>query len=387
MRPRLLRADNVTPATRTPWGGRRILDHYKRGLDLPRFDARSAALAVCGESWEVSVEPSFPSRFADDDTLLCDAIARNPAGWLGEPAVRRGLGQSPLLAKLVDASQHLSVQVHPAIDDPALAHDESGKVEVLFVLHASGEHSRIYLGFRDDVSRRDVEDCLRTGGQLDQLMNFVSVRPGDALTIEAGTVHAIGPGITLFEPQYISPGRRGVTYRFWDWNRRYDRHGVLSDDGDPRPLHIDRALEVTDWDGPRGQALLDRCLITEAGRHADGRTSTSEPAESVRALTRERVTTSSRFAVERWFGAGERMIPAMDTLLAVVCVAGAGEVHSDAGSLSIRRGQSAVVPAAAGDLTITGHPESGHQPDERSGHRASQASLEPGIELLVTYAV
>ena len=371
MRPRLLRADNFTPATRTPWGGRHILDHYKRGLDLARPQAGDdpAVMAVCGESWEISVEPSFPSRLADDDTLLAVAIAAEPERWLGPAAVARGLEQTPLLVKIVDAREQLSVQVHPAIDDPLLAEHESGKLEVLFVLRTSSDDAGVYLGFRDGVSRDHVEQCLRSGGRLDQLMNFVPVRCGDALTIEAGTVHAIGAGVTLLEPQYVSPGRSGVTYRFWDWNRRYDGHGVQSEDGQPRPLHIDRALAVTDWDGPRGQELLDRCR---------SRSSPPRPPSTAASPCRQSIATSSRFAVERWSGAGALVIPAMDTLLGVVCIAGAGELSTAGGAVAIRRGQSAVVPAAAGDLTVVGHPE--------NGSRGGPAALEPGIDLLVAHS-
>ena len=90
MRPRLLRADNLTPPTRTPWGGERIIGHYKAGLGI-------TGVQVVGESWEVSVEPSFPSRFADDDTLLADAIAATTALVSRGPcpaAVRTSAGNS-----------------------------------------------------------------------------------------------------------------------------------------------------------------------------------------------------------------------------------------------------------------------------------------------------
>ena len=59
--------------------------------------------------------------------------------------------------------------------------------------------------------------------------------------------HAVGRGVTLVEPQYVAPGRRGVTLRYWDWNRRYDAHGKQDANGQARELHVERALEVTDW--------------------------------------------------------------------------------------------------------------------------------------------
>ena len=360
MRPRLLRPDNFTPPTRTPWGGRRILDHYKRDLDL----RSTGDIPACGESWEVSVEPSFPSSFADDDTLLGDAIRAAPADWLGPGAAARGEGQTPLLVKLLDARENLSVQVHPADGDPALGPDESGKTEAWYVLDAR-DSAGIYLGFRDGVTRDHVERCLRSRGRLDDLMNFVPIAPGDAFVLEPGTVHAISAGATLLEPQVVTPGRRGVTYRYWDWNRLYDDRGVRCDDrqapdramGKARPLHIERALAVTDWAGPRGQTLVASCR--------------SKPALLTGgSLRRELVATSSRFVLERWAGMGALRVAAAHTLVAAVCVAGSAELRTSAGNERIERGQSMVIPAAAGDIEVT----------------AAARHGDSGVELLVTRA-
>ncbi|MCG8421831.1 MAG: class I mannose-6-phosphate isomerase [Proteobacteria bacterium] len=334
MRPRLLRPDNFTPACRTPWGGRRILDQYKRGLSL----GEAGRVPVCGESWEISVEPSFPSRFGDDDARLGDAIRAAPAAWLGRDSTCRGDNQTRLLIKLLDARDNLSVQVHPTDDDPALAAGESGKVEAWYVLDAE-PGSGIYLGFRDGVARGDVEQCLRRGGHLDQFMNFVPVTAGDAFVIPPGTVHAVGAGLTLLEPQSITPGCCGATYRYWDWQRRYDRAGRLSPTGRPRPLHIERALAVTRWDGRRGDAFVAGCRSTPESL-TDG------------AFSRTVIVACSQFILERWSGCGILDIPAIGTLLAVVCVAGSAHVRHARGAVAIRRGQSMVIPAATGDIQV-----------------------------------
>jgi mannose-6-phosphate isomerase len=338
MRPRCLRPDNFTPPARTPWGGRTILDRYKRGLDL----GAAASLPRVGESWEISVEPSFPSRLADDDTLLSDAIAADPVAWLGRAGAARHGGQTPLLIKLLDAADNLSVQVHPEAGDPALGPGESGKPEAWYILQ-SRDGAGLYLEFRDGIDRADVEACLRRGGALDQLMNFVPVTAGDAFLIHPGTVHAVGAGITLIEPQLVIPGCRALTYRYWDWNRRYDQRGELSSAGTPRPLHVERSLAVTSWDSPRGAAAVDACaqrpvLITPGS------------------LARTSVARCSYFALERWSGTGELKVPAQGTLLCVVCVAGAARVHTERGDAAIRCGQSMVIPAACGAVQILGQP-------------------------------
>jgi mannose-6-phosphate isomerase len=341
IRPRCLRPDNFTPPARTPWGGRTILDRYKRDLDL----GAATSLSRAGESWEISVEPSFPSRLADDDTLLGEAIAADPVAWLGSAGAARHGGQTPLLIKLLDAADTLSVQVHPEAGDPALGPGESGKPEAWYILQ-SRDGAGLYLDFQDGVERVDVEACLRHGGPLDQLMNFVPVSAGDALLIRAGTVHAVGAGVTLLEPQFVLPGRRAVTYRYWDWNRRYDSRGELSSAGTPRPLHVERSLAVTAWEGPRGAAAVDACMQRPALMTAGS-------------LARTEVARCPQFALERWAGAGALEVPAQGTLLGVVCVAGAARVHTERGDAAIRCGQSMVIPAACGAVQISSQPADG----------------------------
>ncbi|MGB0590590.1 MAG: type I phosphomannose isomerase catalytic subunit [Myxococcota bacterium] len=335
MRPRLLRADNLTPPTRTPWGGERILSRYKDGLEV-------TPQSVVGESWEVSVEPSFPSRFDDDGTLLADAISTDPNGWLGHGVAARYGGQTPLLIKLLDSADNLSVQVHPQDGDTALGPDESGKPEAWIILDAE-PGAGLYLGFREGITREDVAACLRDQGPLDTLMNFVPVTSGDAFVIAAGTAHAIGAGVTLVEPQFVTPGRRGLTYRFWDWNRRYDGRGRRDPQGSPRELHVTRSLEVTAWDHPGGDPFVEGCRA--APQHLSSGSGT---------LTRARVIDWPWFMTERWTGTGEMNLPPFGTLLALTAVKGHGALHTPKHTLAVRRGQSVVVPADARPLTVSG---------------------------------
>ncbi len=330
MKPLLLRADNFTPPTRTPWGGRKILERYKTGLGL------GGGEPVVGESWEVSVEPDFPSRLQSADATLAETIAAAPAQWLGEEVAARYEGQTPLLVKLLDSADNLSVQVHPADGDPSLAADESGKPESWLVLEADAG-AGLYLGFADGVGRRDVEQCIADSGALDDLLNFVEVAPGDVFVIQAGSAHAIGRGVTLVEPQFVAPGRRGITYRYWDWNRRYDDKGHLDPTGQPRALHLARSLEVTDWDGPRGDAFVAQCR-PEIPVLSDGD------------VTRRRLVGWEWFVVEEWQGDGVLTVEPPQTLWALTCVGGRAEVAAGDGAVGLRCGESCVVPAAAGGV-------------------------------------
>ena len=332
MLPERLRPDNFTPPSRTPWGGTRILAQFKRGLGI------AAAHPEVGESWEISVEPSFPSRLARSDEPLAAAIARAPTAWLGQAVSEHHSGQTPLLVKLLDAADDLSVQVHPRDGDPALAADESGKPESWIVLEAS-PGAGLYLGLRDGVDRAAVERCLAEQGPLAELLTFVPVKAGDAFVIRAGLPHAIGRGVTLVEPQFVAPGRRGVTYRFWDWNRRYDVAGQLDPRGTPRALHVERSLAVTDWDAPRGQALIDSCRPRER---------VLEPGPVRRAET----LAWEWFVVEQWLGTGTLHVGAAGTMLGLTCVGGSATIRTSEGSIELGCGQSCVVPAVAGDLEV-----------------------------------
>ena len=318
--PIVLCADNFTPPSRTPWGGRRIRQVIKAGLGLGDGPP-------VGESWEFSVEPSFPSRAVDGSPLLA-LLAADATSWLGST------GSTPLLVKLLDAADDLSLQVHPHDGDPTLAPDESGKPEAWIVL-AAEPGAGLYLGFRDGVRRADVERCLDEGGALDQLMSFVPVTEGDAFVIAAGTPHAIGRGLTLLEPQYVTPGRRGVTYRYWDWNRRYDPDGRRDPKGHLRPLHVERSLAVTAWDAPRGDAFVATCRMHPA-------------AELPIAL----VIDWPWFSVERWRGTGAHALPALGSLRAVVCVQGACRIETEDGAVVLRGGQSGAIPACARSVQI-----------------------------------
>ena len=333
--PARLRPDNFTPPSRTPWGGRRILDHYKKGLPL---DPERAAYAVVGESWEVSVEPDFPSRVDPTGEPLVEVLAADPRAWLGAQASARYGTATPLLVKLLDAADDLSVQIHPSHDYPGLAAGESGKPESWYVVERV-DGAGLYLGLKDGVGRSEVERALREGGDVSAMLNFVPVEPGDFFVIDAGTVHAIGRGVTLVEPQVVWPGRRGLTYRFWDWNRRYDAEGRPDPNGAPRTLHVEHALAVTPWEGPRGPSFV-ASLRARPTRVVDG------------AARHDRYHRSDVLSVDRVEGTGEVPFETGDELWGLTVVGGTVRVRGERGTLEVPRGWSAVLPATAGPLTL-----------------------------------
>ena len=211
------------------WGGRRLETLYGRRLPL----------GIVAESWEISGHPSAPTRVANGrwrGTALPDLVAALGLDLVGRrSAAMLRRGRFPLLIKLLDANRDLSVQVHPD-DAYAAAHEggELGKTEMWYVLHAE-PGAELILGLARGVTRVSFEAALRHGA-LETQLHRVAIAPGDVVFVPAGTVHALLAGAVVAEVQQNSD----TTYRVYDWGR-------LGADGVPRPLHVERALQVIDW--------------------------------------------------------------------------------------------------------------------------------------------
>ncbi|MFO0646178.1 MAG: type I phosphomannose isomerase catalytic subunit [Polyangiales bacterium] len=329
----LLAPDNFTPPSRTPWGGTAIVDRYKRDLGL--------APARVGESWELSAGPEFPSRVAHGP-LLSEVVREEPDFALGEEAPR---GNTSLLVKLLDAEDNLSVQIHPSDDYAGLASDECGKPESWYVLDAA-PGAGLYLGIAEGASPEAMRAALSTGGDVSKLLAFVPVAQGDFFVVEAGTAHAIGRGVTLVEPQVVRPGRKGVTYRYWDWNRRYDARGNASATGDARPLHVDHALAVTDWARARGDAFLREIRVRSGG---------ADPTAPMAATTlcgpSKAALRSKDLEVTKVSGRGSVALSARGRLRALTVVEGSVDVVGARGVVTVARGRTAAIAARA-DVTL-----------------------------------
>lgn len=337
-----LRADNFTPPSRTPWGGRRLLDRYKAalgvGTGLP--DRR------VGESWELSVSDEFPSRLEDGGESLAHWIARAPAAALGEEA-HAGRAQTALLVKWLDAAEPLSLQIHPQDDYAGLQPGQSGKLEAWYIVERE-PGAGLYLGFRPGVRERDVRERLRGDADLSELMAFVTVEPGDFVLLEPGTPHAIGNGLTLIEPQVGPPGKRALTYRYWDWNRRYGPGGVPDPAGVPRELHVEDALAVTRWD----RACDPQWLASRRVHRHAGDLRTAARCELLCGPDPGAALRCEPMRVARVSGSGRAALPAWNALRSVTVIEGRAVLTHRGGSLPIPAGSTAAVPAAGGALAL-----------------------------------
>lgn len=212
----------------TPWGGSMLKDLFMK--DSPD--------ETTGEALEVSAlegRESMVLNGAFAGQTLTSMIRR----W-GRELTGDIEGEFPLLIKLLDAKELLSVQVHP--DDAYAGANEGGKLgktEAWVVLSCE---SGAKLAYGVDTHGRDLREMV-AAGDIESALNWVNVRPGDVLYIPAGTVHALGGGIQCYEVQQSSD----VTYRFWDWGR-------VGSDGRMRQLHTEKALDVT-----RTGDILPKC--------------------------------------------------------------------------------------------------------------------------------
>lgn len=228
---------SLYPLTFTPvlkdyiWGGRNL--ETKLGRELPPGK-------VIAESWEIAAHPHGDVTVANgalaEQSLAAlyerygEALVGRRAAW----ASRRG--RFPLLVKLLDAHRKLSVQVHPD-DDFAREHEENelGKSEMWVVLHAE-PGAALILGVQPGATRGQFREAI-AAGELEPWLHHLPVQAGDFVCVPAGSLHAILGGLLIAEIQQNSD----ATYRIYDWNR-------TGDDGKPRPLHVDKALAVINFE-------------------------------------------------------------------------------------------------------------------------------------------
>ena len=208
------------------WGGREIERLYKKKLP---------AGAPIGESWEISDRPGDASVIANGP------LAGKDLRWLMENHRAELLGGAkpaaenrfPLLCKILDAREKLSLQVHPPANKAAELGGEP-KTEMWFIADAA-PGAELFVGLKRGVTRAGFEKKVRIG-EVAECFHRVPVRAGDAMFLPSGRVHAIGAGLVIFEIQQNSD----TTYRVFDWNR-------VGLDGQPRELHIAQSLASIDF--------------------------------------------------------------------------------------------------------------------------------------------
>jgi mannose-6-phosphate isomerase len=221
------------------------------GNELKDFLNKSSSNEKIGESWEVSSLPEG-SSFIDNGIYkgkrLDELILAFAKAILGKPVVDKFGLKMPLLIKFIDASDKLSVQLHPDDELAAQANAENGKTEMWYVLKAK-ENAHIIAGFKETMNAQKFDKVL-TDNNLASYLKYIPVKEGDSFYISAGLIHAIGPGIVLAEIQQPSD----ITYRIYDYDRKQE-------EGSYRELHLEQARQAIKFEEPRDLRLsYDRNL-------------------------------------------------------------------------------------------------------------------------------
>ena len=305
------------------WGGSRLNDYFAKGIDM----------FPLAETWECSTHPDGPSIIASGDyegKKLSDALAENPY-WLGTHPLTttEGKPELPILIKLIDAKKDLSVQVHPDDEYAKRVENSLGKTEMWYVLDANPESKLVY-GFNQDVEPSKLKDVIENG-KLENLLNHVPIHKNDLFFIKAGTVHAIGSGALVAEIQENS----NITYRLYDYDR-------VDKNGNKRPLHIDKALEVAELKSSAKPRQPMRVLKYKKG------------------CASELLTRCKYFQVERVLLNTETQRDLVEfqtdsnSFHALLCVDGCGVIFGEESILNFFKGDCIFVPADSMELKIHG---------------------------------
>jgi len=296
------------------WGGHRLRER------LGRDDAPGGIVA---ESWEVTDRPDGMSVVRNGPLAgrtLRELIESDPDSLLG---TARGSGCFPLLIKVLDAAQTLSVQVHPN-DETAAEFGGEAKTEMWYVLDAD-PGAVVYCGLKEGVTPEAFRAAI-ADNRLEQWMKTLPVKPGDAIFVPGGRVHAIGAGCLLLEVQQNS----NTTYRIYDWGR-------VGADGKGRELHIEQAMQVSLWHDP-GTAMTP-----------------AVPLEAVDGAARVKVMQSPYFRLEKWRLDGPVSLQNDGSGFQVLfAVKGSFQVSANGETVEVPEGSSVLLPAALLTADLSG---------------------------------
>lgn len=300
------------------WGGRNL---ERLGKILPA--------GIIAESWEVSCHPdgiSIVSNGLFEGTPLPELIKKYGRLIVGAALPKKDIIKFPLLVKFIDANADLSVQVHPDDEYARLNENgEYGKNEMWYIISAKPGAKLIY-----DVAPGTGKEAFRLALEsenLESCLKYVEVLPGDAINIPAGLIHAVGKGIMLVEIQQNS----NSTYRVYDFNR-------VGKDGNKRPLHIKKAMDVIDFSSKRRKEKYNGLGI---------RLSTGS--------SKKFLVANKYFSAELYDIDGEVGETADGSRFYIYTfIKGEGKIVYGMDSVNVKLGESVLIPASMGKFSITG---------------------------------
>ena len=295
------------------WGGRELERLYAKPIPVS---------TPIGESWEISDRPGDASVIANGPLAGQDLrwLMENHAAEILGGARPAAAGRFPILCKILDAREKLSLQVHPPANKAAELKGEP-KTEMWYIADAAPGAS-LYVGLKEGVTRAEFETKIADGTVAD-CFHRIPVSAGDTMFLPSGRVHAIGDGLVIFEIQQNSD----TTYRVFDWNR-------LGLDGKPRELHIAQSLASIDFND-FAPHLVETPVVTQAG------------------IGKRALVTDPLFNVEAWqLGAGSKGELKPKKLQIIAVTTGTVEIKSGTGAVHLTAGQFALIPASLAQTEI-----------------------------------
>jgi mannose-6-phosphate isomerase len=289
------------------WGGRELERLYRKNLPPGR---------PIGESWEISDRPGDASIIANGPLAGKDLrwLMENHRAELLGAAKSAAAGRFPLLCKILDAREKLSLQVHPPVGKAAELKGEP-KTEMWFIADAA-PGAELFVGLKRGITRETFENKIKTG-EVAECFHRVPVRAGDAMFLPSGRVHAIGAGLVIFEIQQNSD----TTYRVFDWNR-------VGLDGRPRELHVAQSLASIDFNDFEPESVPGK--VTSDGR-----------------IQKRPLVNDPLFKVESWEMASSASDSLRPKILQLVAVTkGRLEIQCGSTSLKLSAGQFGLIPAS-----------------------------------------
>ncbi len=288
------------------WGGDKIKSVM--GMDY-------GSLPNCGEAWIVSGVENDSSEVTNGflaGNELNELVEVYMGELVGESNFERFGNEFPVLVKILDAHDWLSVQVHP---DDQLAEERGlgrGKTEMWYVLDAE-PGSELISGFSKSISKEEFQQRINSG-TIKEVMNYEEVKKGDLFFMPAGRVHALGPGILLAEIQETSD----TTYRIYDWDRTDDK-------GNPRALHIEESIDAIDY--TKSEEAKSPYTKKQKG---------TTPLVKCEHFTTSLIEVSEPIAKD---------YSALDSFIILICLEGAVRIESEAGVEILTKGETILVPA------------------------------------------
>ncbi|MCE1201696.1 MAG: class I mannose-6-phosphate isomerase [Bacteroidia bacterium] len=295
------------------WGGQKIKQFL--GMD-------TGLLPNCGEVWLLSGVDGNPTVVANgylSGNELNELGEVFMGDLLGESVYERFGGKFPILVKVIDSNDWLSIQVHP---DDTLAQKRGtgyGKTEMWYAMQAD-EGAQLICGFNKPMDEGTYLEYLNAG-KLPEIMNYEQVDQGDVFFIPAGRVHALGPGLLIAEIQQTSD----TTYRIYDWER-------VDDKGKPRELHTDLALEAIDY-------TLHPHYKTPYNK-ADGKAQT---------LVQSPFFTTN---ILKPATALQKNYDGLDSFVILMCTSGGCKIEGEGQNIGLKAGGVVLLPNAAKSVTI-----------------------------------